>query len=282
MLQLLWDRVTTWDLGGAAPLSSDEVQGLLVCPRVRHVGGGNLVMWHDASQQACQWDEVTVRTFNGVADLLRLPVGIRRLVVTTGFTCRCDEDGGVEAVLQRWEPGTVVARPAFPPPSAEFWRLSEQERLLGFFSLALFHETGVADHLQFLEEVVFPPGGGPHVLELRFKLGTFPTQALRQLAPLLAGSCVRVLCVWLEWGYNPEEGLLSVLPTTIACLRLRTSDAEDVAAALHGPRVAHALRLVALLPRAPSAEAGAFETQQLRVLCAAQQPMVALEVLRLD
>ncbi len=275
-------RVTSCDLGDYAGLSGSELQALLLCPRLRRVRCGDLNLTQDASQQACQWEELTINAFNGVTDLLRLPVGIRRLLVMLDFTCRGDEEEEVAAALRRWEPGTVVMKPMVPPPSAEFWRLSELEQQCSFFSLNLFHETCVAGHQQLLEQVVFPPGRGPHTLELRFQLGTVVAPSLQLLAPMLQRSRVRTLCAWLDWGYSAVQGMLSVLPATVACVRLRTKRMADAAAAIHGLHVAQALRVVVLLPRAPSALAGVVEAQQLNLLRAALQPIVTLELQRLE
>ncbi len=274
-------HVVRWDLEDQ-PLNQDVkgvFQALLRFPSLRHVRVEDLAFCEDHSQAACRWETLTVESLDDIGDLLRLPSGVGRVVVTQDVVCLGEEaEAEVAAVLEQWGPGRLVVETHHPPSErdARQWRLDGVgERLGGLFGLVADSAEAMLSYAQFLRQRMLPPGGGPHTLALHIHTGVALT--LRQLAPLLAGTCVRTLCMGLWHESAPLGDLLSALPPSVSCLRLMVNTVEQAREVVSGEAVAHRLRLVVLCTRS-WCQSTAADEQQLGELCAAHQPLVELEV----
>ncbi len=273
-------RVTRWDLDGCA-LSSSDLQALLRAPSLRHVQAINLDLSQDHSQQRCQWEALEVRRLDCVGELLRVPSGVGRVVVAERLTLRTLDQQQMAAVLQRWgAPGQLRVKVDTPPSDATVkrWCLSEEEAQEGFFALEVQSAAVGGSHAALLRSTVLPQGGGPCTLALTLGEDCPVAPTLQQLAPLLAGTRVRTLCVGVSQESGPVRGILSALPASITRARLHFG-VHQARAVLSGPAATHALRLVVLLRCG-----GQFAEQQrkLQKLCAAHQPLVRLEVVFTD
>ncbi len=268
--------VARWDLECWPKVDNAEVfRHLLRFPSLRHVTVNCLTRIQDHSQAACRWETLTVRWLDELPKLFLLPSGVGRVVVTEQLSCLNPEHAQeVEAALRRWGPGRLQAQVHHPPSqeSVDKWKLAgTQEQRRAWFGLAVWTKaSGVAAYARLLRSMVLPPGGGPHAMEL---LGHHVLRVLRQLEPLLVATRVRTLCVDLGYGPGPVGGVLSALPASVTCMRLKVGTVEQAREVLSGPDVARPLRLVVLLPHSCTVA----DEQQVRELCAARQPSVDLE-----
>ncbi len=282
-------RVTRWD--AIRYLGSGALLALLRAPSLRHIQAFGLRLDQDHSQEACRWETLEVRTLDDARQLLRLPSGVGRVVVTESFTLPDvdpDQQEEMAAVLQRWGAAGRLQAAGSPPHEWQFphWRLGEEEAQGGFFKLVMAHADAVADHALLLRRTVLPQGGGPLTLELSLEQGCPVAPTLQQLAPLLVGTCVRTLCLRLDEDIDDDEedelpNVLSAVPATITCIHLRMLSVHRAWEVLSGPAATHALRVVAMLVLEP-VDPEALGEQDLRELCAAHQPLVQLEVVRVD
>ncbi len=275
--RLYLPNVVEWDLWGLE-LSDGWLEALVRFPSLRHVHAG-IIDCYDGHLHACRWDAVWVAELDSVAGLAGLPDGVRRVVVTSRFCCRAPhseperQEEEVE-VLKGWGASGVLEVPVERPPgrqTAEWWRLEGEERRGGFFTLDL--SGGARGNGRVLQRTVLPPGGGPHTLALEVK-GDVAGE-LRQLAPLLAGTRVRTLCMSLapDW-HSGLGGVLAALPASVACARIRLRSVEQAREVLSGAAAGHAVHLVLLLDPLLSQE----EQARLRAECESRQPLVRLEV----
>ncbi len=273
-------NATHWDLRGDA-LSSEQVEVLLQ-PNVRHVQAHDLSLDQDHSQQHCQWETFTVGSLEELDQLLLLPSGIGRVVVTHSLTLLdVGQQQEVEALLQQWGRGRLQARVDTPPSDfcAKSWHLGREEAQGGFFELQVLSAAAVAARAALLRSMVLPQGGGPHTLALQAVWeGSSAAPLLQQLVPLLVGTRVRTLCLWFADQTGPVRGdVLSALPASIASVHVTVRSVEQAREVLLGPAATHSLRLVLLMLR------GVQEQQrELHELCAARQPLVQLEVVVKD
>ncbi len=274
-------HATRWDV--CRPLISRTLQALLQLPHLRHVQTPDLDLSQDHSQQQCLWETLTLTHLGDVQQLLRLPSGVGRVVVTERVSLLgVDEQERTAAALLRWcAPGRVRVEVDAPPTDAKVkrWCLDAEDEQGGFFQLWVDRAGAVAAHASLLRRTVLPQGGGPRTLELQVSLeGAAATQLLQQLAPLLAGTRVRTLCMHIcrdegHWTGGSIEFHLSALPATIACFRLILDSVEQAREVMAGEKATHDLRLVVLLM-----SWDAEEERELRGLCTACQPLVRLEV----
>ncbi len=232
--------------------------------------------WRAAHFAQVEWLE-------DVRQLLRLPNGIGRVVVTGELSCEQDGEEEMAAVLQQWCAPNRLQVQADRLPStldAQRWSLTQQEQKRGLFKLSVQHADAALDSLPLLRRTVLPPGGGPHTLALSFGRGCEVTPTLQHLAPLLAGARVRTLCVSLSWECGAFGGVLSALPASVTRVRVEVEDAALAREVLAGEAAAHALRVVVLLlPRDHEGAQAAEEEEErkgLREVCAAHQPFVEL------
>ncbi len=271
-------NVTRWDVG-SHELDSPRLQALLQVPSVRHVQALDLSLDEDHSQLPCQWETLTVGCLDELDQLLLLPSGIGRLVLKE-FDCLEIEQQleHVEAVLQRWGAGRLQAGVDTPPHDEEVerWCLGAEGARGGFFELPVPSAEDVTALAALLRSTVLPQGGGPRTLALGDDWDeSSAAQVMQHLAPLLAGTRVRTLCLCLEDHGEPVHGdVLSALPASVMSVHLTVRSVEQAREVLSGPAAMHALRVVVVLPR------GGQGVEGLRELCAAHQPLVQLEVVR--
>ncbi len=272
-------HVVRWDLdeGLLADDEPEALQALLRLPRLRHVRAEGLALDQDHSQAACEWETLTVRDLEGVDGLLRLPSGVGRVVVARELCCVEEHPQVVAAALRRWGPGRLRVETHHPPSEwmAKHWQLGPEERRGGCFSLGVFSERALISHAALVRPAVRRRRGGPHTL-VTVDCTINTARTLQRLAPLLVGTRVRTLCVSVGLQLGPVGAMLSALPASVTCLRLRSCSVWQAWAVLLGQAAAHPLRVVLL---------GRFkeeEQRRLRELCAARQPLVQLEVERAD
>ncbi len=268
-----------WDLG-CHGLGPRKLEALLHLPHLRHVHASDLDLDQDLSQQQCQWQTLTTTRLGGAGHLLRLPAGVGRVVVTERLGTAATTEQEAAAVLQRWcAPGRLRVEAGAPPhgEAIERWCLVSEAQA-GFFVLEVPSVSAVESNVPLLQRTVLAPDGGPRTLALEVASACSVPHALHCLAPLLAGTRVRTLCLSMQSNGFGLEAMLGVLPPCIACVRLcgTVHQAREV---VSGPAARHRLRLVVLLYRTPY-EPPAFmdEKQELRELCAAHQRLVQLEV----
>ncbi len=274
-------NVTRWDLGSYT-MDCELLKALLRVPTLRHVQAPDMNLGQDRSRWQCEWKTLTVGHLQDLEQLLLLPSGVERVVLAEGFDLLDAERQGerVEAVLRRWGPDQLQARVDALPKDEDVkrWRLDAEEAQGGFFGLCLPHAAEVSAHVALLRRAVLPQGGGPRTLALEADWDESSAEhVLQQLAPLLAGTRVRTLCLSFGGAFGRVRGdMLSALPASIASVRMCEASVEEAMEAVSGPAATHALRLVVLLPR------GAQDVEELREQCAATQPLVQLEVVHTE
>ncbi len=272
-------QATRWVVEGNA-LTSETLTGLLQLPALRHVRVPGLALLKDHSRQACRWETLTVDWLRGVYQLQQLPSGVGRVAVAEGLSFVDFLSHDVAALLEEGVASWLQLRVDTPPRAAmvKAWRLGGEERLGGFFRLGVQGAPALVAHAELLRSTLLAPDAGPHTLEVMVASGQnaeTPASVARQVLPLLAGTRVRTLCMWLGSELGALRGFLGTLPANVTCLRLHVTTLEDATELVFGEAVAHPLRLVLLvLPRWR-----AFgDEKRLRALCAAHQPMLELEV----
>ncbi len=270
-------RVTDWDLA-MHELRDHMMEGLLHYPSLRRVAVEAVdELTKDWSGQACRWEALTAQRLDSVAALPQLPSGLGRVVVTEHLSCRepGEESEAVLAQLSRWGPGRLALQLDGPPDEAniEDWHLEGVEREAGFFSLDV--AEGLRGKGRLLQRTVLPPGGGPHTLKLEL-VECDVGGLVRRLAPLLAGTRVRTLCLELcHGGASGEGGVLAALPASVTCVRVAVEGEEQAMEMLSGAAARHPVALVLLFCGL------SFEGERwLMETCAARQPLVRLEVKR--
>ncbi len=264
---------TRWVVEGQA-VDSEGLRDLLALPGLRHVRAPTILPEQDHSQQACQWETLTVEWLDGTHALPRLPSAIGRVVVEQALRCLDAEEQHVAAVLRRWGPDRLHLRADMPPKEdkVQSWHLSAEERRSGFFTLIAAEIGAVAAHAPLLRRVLLAPGGGPHTLEVGVRYVATPLEL-----SLLAGTGVRTVCLSLGWEVGVWGGLLgSALPACVACVRLVVNMEEQAVELVSGEAAGRPLRAV-LITRFDD-----DEERRVRELCAAHQPLVQLDVVRCD
>ncbi len=275
-------RVERWDL--EAPGSDALLQTLLRFPRLRRVGaqslGPHASAFFDQAPPAtwsCPWHTLAVRQLGDLPPPPhRMPKGVGRVVVTEQLTCGSVWQVAEALRQQGWRPLCVQAHHPPSERAVRWWHLAgSPEQGKGFFVVEADGEQALARHASLLQRTVLAQGRGPHTLELKVT-GSGLVSTLRRLAPLLAGTRVRTLCMTPRYSSVSVGGLLGALPASVAHVRLLVYRVESAREVLSGPAAAHPLRLVLLFPRACIFDG----ERELRELCAARQPLVHLQVLR--
>ncbi len=257
-------------------LTSETLEALLRLPALRYVRAPRLSLTKDHSQQACQWEALTVEWLHGVSGLQQLPSGMG-CVLVLGLSCKEHREDVVAAALQRWGPGRLQLQVDAPPGETTDWewRLGDEERRGGrVFRLGVRDTDALAAHAPLLRQTLFSPGGGPHTLELVTEAVCHVEAITLQLAPLLEGTRVRTLCVQMGEGVDGWRGLLGALPASITCVRLGMRMMQQAAEVVSGDAVTRPLRVALRLLH----NATENDKEELRELCAAHQPLVELEV----
>ncbi len=288
-------EVAEWDLEGEE-LSQERLKALLQLPGLRRVAADRLDLHHDARDAACAWETLTLRRLAGAERLLRLPSSLGHVVVTERLSPEELGSGSSEEAEQQmerlwWGPGRLRVQVDMPPSeqNANGWCLDDESRQAGYFSLGVAGDDGAVPLRQL--HAVLPPGGGPRTLQLDVTAAG-AAAALRQLAPALAASRVRTLCIkLLYYSVGDDErsarlgGALCALPDSVACVRLRMAHpelqssltvAEEI---LVGPAVRHPLTIVLQFRVLGGDGLSHAQESRLRDLCAQRQPSMQLEIL---
>ncbi len=255
-------HVALWAVRGQ--LGPPQLRALLRLPRLRHVQAWGLALpSEDHSQQACQWEALTIKLLPNARHLLRLPCGLGRVTVTEWLVLpradleeEAEEEEGedMEALRQLWVGSGRLQACAAAPSSdmVAYWRLSAEEAKGGFFRLSVPDARAVAARAWLLQGAVLPSGGGPRCLAVEGAWSNCSAaRLLRPVAPLLAGTRVRTLCVRVRCDFVDLGGVLGAVPPSVAAVHLALDapvalrQAREV---LSRPAAAHPLRLVLLMP----------------------------------